>query len=55
MLRDLIYAGIGAMSVLKEKVEAEVKKLGACRSPKVKNCKSDLSELRNIWTDYNFS
>ena len=29
--------------------------LGACRSPKVKNCKSDLSELRNIWTDYNFS
>ena len=27
MLKDLIYAGIGAASVLKEKVEAEVKKL----------------------------
>jgi polyhydroxyalkanoate synthesis regulator phasin len=45
MLRDLIYAGIGAMSVLKEKVEAEVKKLEEEGKLKTTDAKSFLESI----------
>ena len=45
MLRDLIYAGIGAMSVLKEKVEAEVKKLEDEGKLKTTDAKSFLESI----------
>lgn len=45
MLKDLIYTGIGAMSVLKEKVEAEVKKLEDEGKLKTTDAKSFLESI----------
>ena len=45
MLKDLMYAGIGAMSVLKEKVEAEVKKLEDEGKLKTTDAKSFLESI----------
>jgi polyhydroxyalkanoate synthesis regulator phasin len=45
MLKDLIYAGIGAASVLKEKVEAEVKKLEDEGKIKTTDAKSFLESI----------
>ena len=45
MLRELIYAGIGAMSVLKEKVETEVKKLEEEGKLKTTDAKSFLESI----------
>ncbi|MBA3027007.1 MAG: hypothetical protein FP820_11490 [Sulfurimonas sp.] len=45
MLKDLIYTGIGAVAVLKEKVEAEVKKLEAEGKLKTTDAKSFLESI----------
>ncbi|MDD2356344.1 MAG: hypothetical protein PHX13_00365 [Thiovulaceae bacterium] len=45
MLKDLIYAGIGAASILKEKVEAEVKKLEDEGKLKTTDAKSFLESI----------
>jgi polyhydroxyalkanoate synthesis regulator phasin len=45
MLKDLIYAGIGAASILKEKVEAEVKKLEDEGKIKTTDAKSFLESI----------
>lgn len=45
MLKDLIYTGIGAVAVLKEKVEAEVKKLEVEGKLKTTDAKSFLESI----------
>jgi polyhydroxyalkanoate synthesis regulator phasin len=45
MLKDLIYTGIGAVAVLKEKVEAEVKKLEEEGKLKTTDAKSFLESI----------
>ncbi|MDD2789696.1 MAG: hypothetical protein PHU40_03405 [Sulfurimonas sp.] len=45
MFKDLIYAGIGAASVLKEKVEEEVKKLEEQGKLKTSDAKSFLESI----------
>lgn len=45
MFKDLIYTGIGAASLLKEKVEAEVKKLEAQGKIKTDDAKSFLESI----------
>lgn len=45
MFKDLIYTGIGAVAVLKEKVEAEVKKLEAEGKLKTTDAKSFLESI----------
>jgi polyhydroxyalkanoate synthesis regulator phasin len=45
MLKDLIYTGIGAVTVLKEKVEAEVKKLEEEGKLKTTDAKSFLESI----------
>jgi len=45
MLKDLIYTRIGAVAVLKEKVEAEVKKLEAEGKLKTTDAKSFLESI----------
>ncbi len=45
MLKDLIYAGIGAATVMKEKVEEEVKKLEEQGKIKTTDAKSFLESI----------
>lgn len=45
MFKDLIYTGIGAVAVLKEKVEAEVKKLEEEGKLKTTDAKSFLDSI----------
>lgn len=45
MLKELLYTGIGAASVLKEKVEAEVKKLEEQGKIKTDDAKSFLESI----------
>jgi polyhydroxyalkanoate synthesis regulator phasin len=45
MLKDLIYTGIGAVAVLKEKVEAEVKKLEEEGKLKTADAKSFMESI----------
>ncbi|MDD2906691.1 MAG: hypothetical protein PHH41_00560 [Sulfurimonas sp.] len=45
MFKDLIYAGIGAATVLKEKVEEEVKKLEEQGKLKTSDAKSFLESI----------
>jgi polyhydroxyalkanoate synthesis regulator phasin len=45
MFKDLLYTGIGAVAVLKEKVEAEVKKLEAEGKLKTTDAKSFLESI----------
>jgi polyhydroxyalkanoate synthesis regulator phasin len=45
MLKDLIYTGIGAVAVFKEKVEAEVKKLEDEGKLKTTDAKSFLESI----------
>lgn len=45
MFKDLLYTGIGAVAVLKEKVEAEVKKLEAEGKIKTTDAKSFLESI----------
>lgn len=45
MFKDLIYTGIGAVAVLKEKVEAEVKKLEEEGKLKTTDAKSFLESI----------
>jgi polyhydroxyalkanoate synthesis regulator phasin len=45
MLKDLIYTGIGAVAALKEKVEAEVKKLEEEGKIKTTDAKSFLESI----------
>lgn len=45
MLKDLIYAGIGAATVMKEKVEEEVKKLEEQGKIKTTDAKSFLESV----------
>lgn len=45
MFKDLLYTGIGAASLLKEKVEAEVKKLEAQGKIKTDDAKSFLESI----------
>lgn len=45
MFKDLIYTGIGAVAILKEKVEAEVKKLEEEGKLKTTDAKSFLESI----------
>jgi polyhydroxyalkanoate synthesis regulator phasin len=45
MLKDLLYAGIGAAVVMREKVEAEVKKLEESGKIKTDDAKSFLESI----------
>jgi len=45
MLKDLIYTGIGAAALLKEKVEAEVKKLESEGKIKTTDAKSFMESI----------
>jgi polyhydroxyalkanoate synthesis regulator phasin len=47
MLKDLLYTGIGAAVVLKEKVEAEVKKLEKDGKLKTTDAKSFLESIED--------
>ncbi len=51
MLKDLIYTGIGAAMVLKEKVEAEVKKLEEEGKLKTTDAKSFLESIEQKGKD----
>jgi len=51
MLKDLVYAGIGAAVVMKEKVEEEVKKLEDEGKIKTKDAKSFLDSIEKKGKD----
>ncbi len=48
MLKDIIYTGIGAATILKEKVEDEVKKLEDEGKIKQDDAKSLLEKIQNV-------
>lgn len=51
MIKDLIYAGIGAAVVMREKVEDEVKKLEESGKIKTKDAKSFLDSIEKKGQD----
>lgn len=51
MLKDLLYAGIGAAVVMREKVEAEVKKLEESGKIKTDDAKSFLDSIEQKGKD----
>jgi len=51
MLKDLVYAGIGAAVVMKEKVEEEVKKLEEEGKIKTKDAKNFLDSIEKKGKD----